>query len=82
LGGGHQTALGKLEPPEAIGPTLVEAGAQPLPVTIEHAAALEQLPWVHRDPFDRVLVAQTLTEDAAVVSRDEPLSQYGVTIVW
>lgn len=75
-------SLGKLKAPEAVGPTLVEAGAQPLPVTIEHAAAVERLPWVHRDPFDRLLVAQALTEDAAVVSRDERLSRYGVAIVW
>ncbi len=68
--------------PEAIGPTLVEAGAQPLPVTIGHAAAVERLPWVHRDPFDRLLVAQALTEDAVVVSGDERFSQYGVAIVW
>jgi PIN domain nuclease of toxin-antitoxin system len=75
-------SLGKLEAPDAVGQTLVDAGAQPLPVTIEHAAAVERLPWVHRDPFDRLLVAQALTEDAAIVSRDEPLSQYGVSIVW
>jgi PIN domain nuclease of toxin-antitoxin system len=75
-------SLGKLQAPGAIGPTLVKAGARPLPVTIEHAAAEEQLPWIHRDPFDRLLVAQALTEDAAIVSRDEPLSRYGVTVVW
>jgi PIN domain nuclease of toxin-antitoxin system len=75
-------SLGKLEAPDAVGQTLVDAGAQPLPVTIEHAAVVERLPWVHRDPFDRLLVAQALTEDAAIVSRDEPLSQYGVSIVW
>jgi PIN domain nuclease of toxin-antitoxin system len=51
-------------------------------VTIDHAAAIEKLPWHHRDPFDRLLVAQALTEEAAIVSRDEPLSDYGVTIVW
>ena len=75
-------SLGKLEAPEDLGPTLVSAGAQPLPVTLEHAAAVEKLPWRHRDPFDRMLVAQALTEDAAIVSRDDPLSEYGVTIVW
>jgi PIN domain nuclease of toxin-antitoxin system len=75
-------SLGKLDAPEDLAPTLLGAGAQPLPVTLEHAAAVEQLPWRHRDPFDRLLVAQALTEDAAIVSRDEPLSEYGVTIVW
>ena len=75
-------SLGKLDAPEDLAPTLLGAGAQPLPVTPEHAAAVEKLPWRHRDPFDRMLVAQALTEDAAIVSRDEPLSEYGVTIVW
>lgn len=75
-------SLGKLDAPEELAPTLLGAGAQPLPVTLEHAAAVETLPWRHRDPFDRMLVAQALTEDAAIVSRDEPLSEYGVAIVW
>lgn len=75
-------SLGKLDAPEDLAPTLLGAGAQPLPVTLEHAAAVEKLPWRHRDPFDRMLVAQALTEDAAIVSRDEPLAEYGVAIVW
>jgi PIN domain nuclease of toxin-antitoxin system len=75
-------SLGKLDAPADLAPTLVGAGAQPLPVTLEHAAAVEKLPWRIRDPFDRLLVAQALTEDAAIVSRDEPLSEYGVAIVW
>jgi len=75
-------SLGKLDAPADLAPTLVGAGAQPLPVTLEHAAAVEKLSWRLRDPFDRLLVAQALTEDAAIVSRDEPLSEYGVAIVW
>ena len=75
-------SLGKLDAPEGLAPTMLGAGAQPLPVTLEHAAAVEKLPWRHPDPFDRMLVAQALTEEAAIVSRDEPLSEYGVAIVW
>lgn len=75
-------SLGKLDAPPDLAPTLLQAGAQPLPVTLDHAAAVGELPWHHRDPFDRLLVAQALTEDAAIVSRDEPLSAYGVTIIW
>ena len=40
------------------------------------------LPWHHRDPFDRVLVSQALTEGAAIVSPDGGLRPYGVTLVW
>ena len=75
-------SLGKLDAPDDLVSILLGAGAQPLPVTLDHAAAAETLPWHHRDPFDRLLVAQALTEDAAIVSRDEPLSAYGVSIVW
>ncbi len=74
--------LGKLQAPPDLAPTLLGAGAQPLPVTLDHAARVESLPWHHRDPFDRLLVAQALVEGAALVSRDEPLSRYGVSLIW
>ena len=75
-------SLGKLDAPDDLVETLLGAGAHPLPVTLDHAATVETLPWHHRDPFDRLLVAQALTEGAAIVSRDAPLSEYGVVIVW
>ena len=51
-------------------------------MSVDHAAAVERLPWHHRDPFDRMLVAQALTEGAALVSGDEALRPYGVALVW
>jgi PIN domain nuclease of toxin-antitoxin system len=75
-------SLGKLDAPEDLAPTLLGAGVLPLSVTLEHAAAVERLPWHHRDPFDRLLIAQALTEGAALVSRDGPLHGYGVQVVW
>lgn len=75
-------SLGKLEAPDDFAPTLLGAGAQPLPVTLDHAAAVEGLPWHHRDPFDRMLIAQASIEGAVLVSRDEALRAYGVTLVW
>lgn len=75
-------ALGKLKAPPDMTAVLVGAGAQPLPITLEHAAAVETLPWHHRDPFDRILVAQALTEGAAIVSSNERLRQYGVSLLW
>jgi PIN domain nuclease of toxin-antitoxin system len=74
--------LGKLVVPEEYLSLLLGAGAQPLPVSVDHAAAVEHLPWHHRDPFDRMLVAQALTEGAALVSGDEALRPYGVALVW
>lgn len=75
-------SLGKLEAPAAFASTLLGAGAQPLPVSLDHAEAVEQLPWHHRDPFDRLLVAQALIEGAAVISGDEKLLPYGARLIW
>ena len=75
-------SLGKLEAPDEYLPALLDAGVQTLTIGIEHAAAVEQLPWHHRDPFDRMLVAQAIVEKAAIVSADERLSAYGVERVW
>ena len=75
-------SLGKLEVPDGFAPTLLSAGAQPLAVTLDHAAAVEALPWHHRDPFDRLLVAQTRVEGATLISRDASLGRYDISIVW
>ena len=75
-------SLGKLEVTENYLALLLGAGAQALPITIDHAAAVERLPWHHRDPFDRILVAQAGLEGAALVSRDEALAAYGVPVIW
>jgi PIN domain nuclease of toxin-antitoxin system len=48
-----------------------------LPVTAGHAAAVEHLPDVHRDPFDRLLVAQAVAEGALLLTADERLTGYG-----
>ena len=48
-----------------------------LPVTAEHAAAVEHLPDVHRDPFDRLLVAQAVAEGALLLTADDRLTAYG-----
>ena len=48
----------------------------------EHCHRTEALPFIHRDPFDRLLVAQALEEDLALVSKDQYASQYGVRTVW
>ncbi len=48
-----------------------------LPVTAEHAAGVEHLPDVHRDPFDRLLVAQAVAEGAVLLTADDRLTAYG-----
>jgi PIN domain nuclease of toxin-antitoxin system len=49
-----------------------------LPVTVEYAAAQASLPWHHRDPFDRLLIAQSLIETIPVISADAHFDAYGV----
>lgn len=51
-------------------------------VTWAQAAAVEQLPFHHRDPFDRLLVAQALAERCPLVSRDKVFGKYGVDVIW
>jgi PIN domain nuclease of toxin-antitoxin system len=53
-----------------------------LPVALGHLAKLETLPPNHRDPFDRLLVAQALDEGWPLVSADSRLAAYGVTLIW
>ena len=53
-----------------------------LPFTHDHALALARLPLHHRDPFDRMLVAQASAEAVPIVTADAALQQYAVTILW
>jgi len=53
-----------------------------LPITIEHAAAVADLPHHHRDPFDRLLVAQAISEGIPIISTDHALDAYPVTRIW
>ncbi|WP_250495354.1 type II toxin-antitoxin system VapC family toxin [Caballeronia sp. GAWG1-1] len=53
-----------------------EAGFRELPVTSAHAAAVRDLPEIHRDPFDRLLVAQAIAEPLRLLSDDENVAKY------
>jgi PIN domain nuclease of toxin-antitoxin system len=55
---------------------------QELPITLEHALRAGLLPGPHRDPFDRMLVAQALEENLALLSNDQALDGYGARRVW
>jgi PIN domain nuclease of toxin-antitoxin system len=60
----------------------LEEGYAILPVEWPHAAAVEQLPLHHRDPFDRLLAAQSLVEKLPLVTADPVFRKYGVKTVW
>ena len=53
-----------------------------LPVTLKHVLALESLPAHHKDPFDRLLIAQANVEGTVLVSRDPVFTSYPVNVVW
>lgn len=53
-----------------------------LPITLEHVLSLESLPAHHKDPFDRLLVAQAIVEEAVLVSADPNIAKYAVQVVW
>ena len=64
-------------PAEAFRREVEAAGFRPLAVSPAHAAAVESLPHVHEDPFDRVLVAQARDEDCTLLTADSVLPDYG-----
>jgi PIN domain nuclease of toxin-antitoxin system len=55
---------------------------QILSVSLPHVLALENLPLHHRDPFDRLLIAQAVEENMKLVSKDKIFSQYPVSVLW
>lgn len=80
-----KVSLGKLKLPKAvrdIANELRESGVVFVPISEDHAMATEALPWHHRDPFDRMLIAQAQVENLTLVTRDGVFSQYDVPRIW
>lgn len=71
-------ALGKLRTPDDLDGELRATGFVELPVRVAHVSALRKLPKLHRDPFDRLLVAQAIAEGLTLVTRDEVVARYAV----
>jgi PIN domain nuclease of toxin-antitoxin system len=57
-------------------------GISIIPIEVQHVSRLEKLEHHHRDPFDRMLVVQALTEQLTILSADEALDRYGVQRLW
>lgn len=74
--------LGKLEAPDDLPARVEQLGFESLPVTTEHAWQVRDLPSHHRDPFDRLLIAQAQVERLPVVTADPSFDAYDVTVVW
>ena len=74
--------LGKLESPPDLLAQLEGAGVRLLPIGARHADLVAVLPLHHRDPFDRLLVAQATVEGLPLVTDDEALRRYEIEVVW
>jgi|SRR5215218_4047858 len=73
--------LGKLEAPglaQTLPARLFAMGATSLPITVDHALLAGSISWAHRDPFDRLLVAQATIEDATLVTIDKAIASLPV----
>jgi len=73
---------GKLRLDESFRALIAADDFTELPFTLKHAEELEHLPFHHKDPFDRILVAQARVEGATIVTHDRRLEPYGVPIIW
>lgn len=82
LGGAIKRRLGRLDAPDDLLPQLERARVELLPISARHADRVATLPPHHRDPFDRLLVAQAASEALALVTADESLRRYDVDVVW
>lgn len=77
-----KSALGKLEAPDDLPQRVEELGFELLGITVEHAWAVRHLPHHHRDPFDRLLIAQAQVERLPILTADPLLAGYEVTVIW
>lgn len=81
-----KSSLGKLRlarPIERfVSEQLAANGFMLLNIELRHTAKIENLPFHHRDPFDRLLIAQAISEKLTIVSADSVFSKYGVKLLW
>lgn len=81
-----KSSLGKLELPSPLSDFLEEQLSATrtsfLEIRAEHAVRVEKLPWHHRDPFDRLLIAQALFEKVPILGRDPDFDAYSIQRIW
>lgn len=73
--------LGKLDLPDNFAEVLADQAFEPLAITVDHTHALHGLPLHHRDPFDRLLIAQARFERLTLLTRDHVINQYDVSML-
>ena len=71
------------EPPEVYVPSRLQLHRiLPLPIQLRHALHVFELPPIHRDPFDRLLIAQSQLEDLPIMTTDPEIVRYDVSVIW
>jgi PIN domain nuclease of toxin-antitoxin system len=78
---GIKVSTGKLIAPMELDAAMSIAAATMLPISTSHIKRVQQLPFHHRDPFDRMLIAQAIEEGLTIVTRDRIFSAYGVPVL-
>jgi PIN domain nuclease of toxin-antitoxin system len=79
----HKQRLGRLPAlPESLSRRLRREAIETLPISLDHALAAAALPGPHRDPWDRIMMAQALAEQCHVVTIDKVFSEYRIPVVW
>ena len=76
-----KAALGKVELRRSILEAALDAGFEPLAISFQHAQTVRTLKPIHKDPFDRLLVAVALVEGLTLVSSDALLAQYPIRVI-
>ena len=76
-----KTALGRLKPRRTLEEAVEDSGFEELPVRLRHGVALAAVPLLHRDPIDRMLVAQATAEGLTLVTRDSIFDDYDVKVI-
>lgn len=75
-------SIGKLRLPATFEHEVRDSDFEPLPITFAHTEAVAALPLHHRDPFDRMLVAQCQVEGLVLVTHDRRIEPYAVRVLW
>lgn len=74
-------SLKKLKTPFDIEASIEKTGLQVIPIQITHALKIEKLPLHHKDPFDRILIAQAKVENLTLITADQKIWQYKLSLI-
>ncbi|MDI6105328.1 type II toxin-antitoxin system VapC family toxin [Actinoplanes sp. NEAU-A12] len=74
-------SLGKIDEPTDLAERIRDSGFRHLAITAEHGIVAGRLPLIHRDPFDRMLIAQAQVEHLTLVTRDAHIQKYDVSVL-